>query len=198
MPGQTPSQTAGPYFAYGLTPEQYGYPFRGIAGPGLGDDETAGERVRIVGRVLDGAGAPVADALIEVWQADAEGRYAHPADPRGSNAAFRGFGRFGTGEDGGFRFATIQPGRVPGRGGGAPQAPHVNLVVFARGMLSHAYTRLYFPDEAGANDRDEVLAAVPEARRPTLVAAREETPAGVAYRFDIHLQGERETVFFDV
>jgi protocatechuate 3,4-dioxygenase, alpha subunit len=192
---QTPSQTVGPFFAYGLAPEQYGYPFRSLAGPVLLDEETPGERIRITGRVLDGEGNPVPDALLEIWQADGEGRYAHPADRRGSNLRFKGFGRCGTGTDPQHRFLfeTIKPGPI-----GAGQAPHVNVILFMRGLLSHLYTRIYFADEAEANARDPVLANVEEARRGTLIAARETTPAGPVYRFDLRLQGPDETVFFDV
>ena len=192
---QTPSQTVGPYFAYGLTPEQFGYPFRALVGATLVDDETPGERIRITGRVLDGAGDPVPDAMIEIWQADAEGRYAHPADRRGSNVRFTGFGRCGTGTDPDNRFAfeTIKPGPI-----GDGQAPHVNVILFMRGMLCHVYTRIYFDDEAAANARDPVLASVEEARRHTLIAARQPTPAGPVYRIDLHMQGPDETVFFDV
>ena len=195
MPKQTPSQTVGPYFAYGLTPEQYGYAFTSIAGGVLATEAGEGERIRIEGRVLDGAGAAVGDAMVEIWQADGQGRYAHPADPRSSNARFRGFGRVGTGSDpeNRFVFETVKPG-APGEG----QAPHVNLVLFLRGLLSHAYTRIYFADEAEANAADSVLAAVPAERRATLIAAREESGGTPLYHFDIHLQGDRETVFFDV
>ena len=195
MPKQTPSQTVGPYFAYGLTPEQYGYAFSSIAGGVLATEAGDGERIRIEGRVLDGAGAAVSDAMVEIWQADGQGRYAHPADPRNSNARFRGFGRVGTGTDPEHRFVfeTVKPG-APGEG----QAPHVNLVLFLRGLLSHAYTRIYFADEAEANAADPVLAAVPAERRATLIAAREESGGTPLYHFDIHLQGDRETVFFDV
>ena len=192
---QTPSQTVGPFFAYGLTPEQYGYPFRSLAGPILVDSDTPGERIRITGRVLDGKGNPVPDAMIEIWQANAEGRYAHPADQRGSNVRFKGFGRCGTGTDPENRFAfeTIKPGPI-----GDGQAPHVNVIVFMRGMLSHVYTRIYFADEGEANAHDRVLASIDEARRDTLIAAREMTPGGAVYRFDLHMQGPDETVFFDV
>ena len=193
-PGQTPSQTVGPFFAYGLTPEQYGYPFRSLAGATLAADGVEGQRIRIEGQVLDGAGALVPDAVIEIWQADAAGRYAHPADPRGSNAAFRGFGRCGTGTDPENRFAfeTVKPGSPDGT-----QAPHVNVIVLMRGLLLHTYTRIYFADEAEANARDPVLAALPPERRATLIAPRSATPRGPVYRFDIRMQGERETVFFD-
>ncbi len=192
---QTPSQTIGPYFAYGLTPEQYGYAYKDLVGGRLVDEETEGEHIRLVGRVFDGEGKSVDDAMIEIWQADARGRYAHPADPRGTNAPFKGLGRVGTGTDpeNRFVFETVKPGRVDEK-----QAPHLNMIVFMRGLLSHVFTRVYFSDEAGANAADPVLASVPEDRRETLIARRAETATGIVYRFDIHMQGERETVFFDV
>jgi protocatechuate 3,4-dioxygenase alpha subunit len=193
--GQTPSQTVGPFFAYAMTPEQYGYTYPGITGPVLVDDDTEGDRIRLVGRVFDGNGAVIEDAVVEIWQADAMGRYAHPADERGANVSFKGFGRMGTGTDreARFIFETVKPG-APGDG----QAPHVNIIVFSRGLLSHVYTRAYFSDETAANAEDAVLNSVPEDRRDTLIATREEAPAGVTYRFDIHMQGDGETVFFDV
>lgn len=193
--GQTPSQTVGPYFAYGLTPEQYGYPFKDIASGTLVEEGTEGERIRIEGRVIDGHGAPISDAMIEIWQADFQGHYAHPHDTRGSNTGFRGFGRFGTGTDpeNRFIFDTVKPGiSIDG------QAPHINVIVFMRGLLSHAYTRLYFDDETEANATDPVLNAVPGDRRQTLIAERHVGPSGIVYRFDIHMQGPHETVFFDV
>lgn len=192
---QTPSQTVGPFFSYALTPEQYGYDFKSITGGSLIEGDVPGQRIRIEGRVLDGKGEVVPDAMIEIWQADGEGRYAHPADPRGSNIAFKGFGRVGTGTDpeARFIFDTIKPGSVDGA-----QAPHVNVIVFMRGLLLHAYTRIYFSDEAAANARDPVLASVPTERLKTLIAVRDETSAGVVYRLDIHMQGPDETVFFDV
>jgi protocatechuate 3,4-dioxygenase alpha subunit len=188
---QTPSQTVGPFFSFGLAPEQYGYNFRSIAGSAVADDGTPGTRIRIVGRVFDGEGQPLNDALIEIWQADAEGRYAHPADPRSSNAAFKGFGRTGTGTDPESRFVfdTVMPGSVAG------QAPHINVIVLARGMLNHLYTRLYFEDQADANACDSILQSVPAERRATLLARRD---GATTYRFDIRLQGDGETVFFDV
>ncbi len=190
---QTPSQTVGPYFAYGLTPGQYGYPLSDLATGNLLDEDSEGTRIRLEGRIFDGAGAPVSDAMIEIWQADGQGRYAHSADGRGANVAFKGFGRFGTGTeaDSRFIFETIKPGSVDGE-----QAPHINLIVFMRGILSHAYTRVYFADEAAANEADPVLALVEPARRATLIAGACE--GGSVYRFDIHMQGENETVFFDV
>ena len=194
--GQTPSQTVGPYFAYALTAPQYGYDHTGIGTGGrMADEAVPGEHITLIGRVLDGGGDPVDDALIEIWQADCEGRYAHPADRRGSNAAFAGFGRLGTGTDPErrFLFHTIKPGRVD-----ADQAPHLNVIVFMRGLLSHLYTRIYFGDEAAANESDPVLRSVPSERRDTLLAQREETAAAPIYRFDIRLQGDSETVFFDL
>lgn len=191
---QTPSQTVGPYFAYGLTAEQYGYPHTQIASGRMADEATAGERIRLIGRVLDGAGVAIPDAMIEVWQADAAGRYPDARGAKG-NAAFTGFGRQGTGTDPDNRFVfdTVKPGRVD-----ADQAPHLTLIVFMRGLLSHAYTRAYFSDEAAANATDPVLAAVPAERRATLIAERVEGASPPTYRFDIHMQGDRETVFFDV
>lgn len=191
---QTPSQTVGPYFAYCLTPQQYGYDFASIAAGNVASAETEGEHIRIEGCVFDGAGKPVDDAVIEIWQADSKGRYAHPADPRSSNASFKGFGRRGTGTDpqNRFTFDTVKPGSVDGK-----QAPHINVIVLMRGLLLHAFTRIYFSDEKRANDSDPVLAQVPPKRRDTLIAERTNTPAGTVYRFDIHMQGDRETVFFD-
>lgn len=192
---QTPSQTVGPFFAYGLTPEQYGYDLTSVADGAVRDDSTAGTHIRIEGRVLDGRGDVVSDAMIEIWQADAQGRYAHPDDPRGSNADFTGFGRQGTGTDpqSRFRFDTVKPG-ITAEG----SAPHISLIVFARGLPSHAYTRIYFADEAAANATDPVLSQVPAERRDTLIAPRKDGSGVPTYRFDIHLQGDAETVFFDV
>lgn len=188
---QTPAQTLGPFFAYGLTPEQYGYAHRGIAGNTLAAPGVPGEHVRIEGRIFDGADAPIDDAMIEIWQADADGRYAG-ADAAGS-AVFSGFGRCGSDDEGGFWFATIKPGAI-----GDGQAPHIGVIVQARGILNHAFTRIYFADEADANSADPVLQSVPADRRDTLIAVRSDTPAGPVYRFDIHMQGDDETVFFDV
>src|SRR3984957_5819575 len=189
---QTPSQTVGPYFAYGLAPEQYGYQqtLTSIAGSQMVEGDVEGQRIRVEGRVFDGAGNPISDALIEIWQADGLGRYAHPADPRGSNNTFKGFGRCGTGTDPQNRywFDTIKPGKVS-----ADEAPHLNVIVSMRGMLLHAFTRIYFPDEL-ANATDKVLRLVPAERRDTLIAKH---AGGGVYHFDIHMQGENETVFFD-
>lgn len=198
MSRQTPSQTVGPFFAYGLVPEGYGRP--GLGRNVLAGDHTGGERIVLVGRVLDGDNAPVPDALIELWQANRHGRYAHPADQRREyplDPHFQGFGRVGTGADGSFRFVTVKPGRVPGPDNRI-QAPHLNLTVFAWGLLSHLYTRVYFDDEAGANAADPVLELVDKSRRGSLVASREPTAERVIYRFNIHLQGDAETVFFDL
>ena len=133
--------------------------------------------------------------MVEIWQADAQGRYAHPADKRGANIRFKGFGRFGTGTDERNRFAfeTIKPGATE-----VGAAPHINVIVFLRGLLNHVYTRIYFPDEAEANATDPVLALVEEARRATLIATAGDAAEGTSYHFDIHMQGPLETVFFDL
>lgn len=186
---QTANQTVGPFFQDAL--------IRGGENI-LVNDRTRGQRICLKGTVLDGDGAPVPDALIEIWQADAQGFFAHPVDPNRERADtnFRGFGRSDTRNAGTFTFETIKPGCVPGRDG-QPQAPHVNVRVFARGMLLHALTRLYFPDER-ANETDALLNSIAErARRQTLIAALEKSSGPPTYRFDIHLQGERETVFFE-
>lgn len=191
--GQTPSQTIGPFFGFSLSAAQYGFRHASIGSVEPFGESDAGERIRIIGHVLDGAGEPVDDALVEIWQADAAGRYAQPADSPSGQA--RGFGRCGTGGEpgNGFAFRTIKPGSADGE-----QAPHINVILFMRGMLSHAYTRVYFSDEAAANARDPVLMGVPEERRRTLIAVRDETDALPTYRFDIRVQGQSETVFFDV
>lgn len=188
---QTPSQTVGPYFAYGITAAQYGYDWNQLADGVLVRDTTPGPRIRVEGRVLDGNGAPINDAVVEIWQADAAGAYPGE-DAFADRDAFHGYGRFGTGTLPGnaFRFETVKPGSVDGA------APHLNVAVMMRGLLIHAYTRVYFADEAAANAADPVLALVPAERRGTLIAERQETPAGVTYRLDIHMQGPAETVFF--
>jgi protocatechuate 3,4-dioxygenase alpha subunit len=195
MAGLTPSQTVGPYFAYGLTPGGK-YEWNDAFSNDLVTPDVTGDRIRIAGQVFDGDGAVIPDAMLEIWQADAQGRFANPRDTRAlPNATFKGFGRCGAGAKGEFSFDTIKPGIVPDPDG-KPQAPHVLLAVFARGMLLHLYTRIYFDDEAEKNAADPILALVPAERRTTLIARRE---AGSAtYRFDIHLQGDNETVFFDV
>jgi protocatechuate 3,4-dioxygenase, alpha subunit len=168
----TPSQTVGPFFAIEL-------PYSD--GPYVVADGTEGA-IWLRGRVFDGAGDPVPDAMIETWQADPKG---------GFESDFRGFGRSGTDEQGAWAILTLKPGPVPATDG-APQAPHVDLSVFARGLLHRVVTRLYFADEGHANAADPVLAGLPDAARATLIAAREDD----GYRLDIHLQGPDETVFF--
>jgi protocatechuate 3,4-dioxygenase alpha subunit len=194
--GITPSQTVGPYFKYGLTPNGQ-YEWNDAFTGNLVTPDTSGERIRIEGRVFDGEGQPVPDAMLEVWQADSQGRFADPQDKRAlPNATFRGFGRCGTDGNGAYVFDTIKPGSVPDPDGKA-QAPHILLAVFARGMLRHLYTRIYFADEA-ANGSDPVLALVPADRRATLIATRENGSGNAVYRLDLRLQGDGETVFFDV
>lgn len=185
---QTPSQTVGPFFHYALPYE---------AGPYLVSEGTAGERITIEGRVTDGDGLPVTDALIEIWQANAAGRYNHPEDEQDKplDAHFGGFGRAPTDEEGMFRFYTVKPGPVPGLHN-EMQAPHINISILARGVLKRMATRLYFADEAEMNSVDPVLSLVPEERRGTLIAERQADKP--VYRLDIVLQGENETVFFDI
>jgi protocatechuate 3,4-dioxygenase alpha subunit len=153
---------------------------------------TAGERIKITGQVLDGDGQPISDAVVEIWQPDANGIYNHPVDPRHEQADphFRGFGRSENRKGGVYEFKTIKPG---GRNG---QAPYINVRVFARGMLIHAITRIYFADEP-ANANDPVLNSIAADRRSTLIAACEESKEIPTYRFDIHMQGDNETIFFN-
>jgi protocatechuate 3,4-dioxygenase alpha subunit len=182
----TPSQTVGPYLAIGLPFEE---------GPFVVPDGTPG-LIRISGTVYDGAGEPVPDNLIETWQADGDGRFAdlHGHGGRSELDGFRGFARVGFEDgDGSFEIVTVKPGRVPGPGGGL-QAPHIDVSVFARGLLHRCVTRIYFADEATANAADPILGAVPAERRDTLLAQATDN----GYRFDIRLQGPGETVFFDV
>ncbi len=196
---ETPSQTAGPYVHIGMTPN-----FCGITGvidadPGLTilTPDTRGERIDIVGRVFDGSGAPVSDAVIELWQADADGDFAAPPS-RESNSrpSFVGWGRQPANADGSFTFQTIKPGPVEGPDG-RPQAPHVSLWIVARGINIGLQTRLYFSDEAAANETDYVLNKIMDKRRrPTLIAQLEDGDVP-RYVLDIHLQGPNETVFFD-
>lgn len=178
----TTSQTAGPYLHIGFT---------WLTSEDLAPGE-AGERVSLSGRVLDADGAPVNDAMLEVWQADPQGRYAHPEGGRAPLSGFRGWGRVGTDEAGWFRFTTVKPGAVPGPGGSL-QAPHLVVALFMRGILKQLVTRVYFPGEP-ANRTDPVLALVPHERRATLVAQAE--GPGVL-RWNVVLQGRDETVFFD-
>ncbi len=174
------SQTAGPYVHIG---------FAKLYRSEIAPAGVPGERVTITGRVTDGDGHPMTDGIVEVWQADAQGRYAHPEG--GGKAAFTGFGRVATDRNGEFRFTTVKPGRVPA-GDGTLQAPHLAVAVFARGLLKQLSTRMYFPDDP-ANAQDPVLALVAPDRRSTLVAAR----SGSDLRWNIVIQGEGETVFFD-
>jgi protocatechuate 3,4-dioxygenase, alpha subunit len=200
--GITPSQTVGPFFAMRLPwPD----------GPFVVPADTPGA-ITIVGRLYDGAGNVIPDGLVETWQADPAGRFAHPDDPRGPSAAgyaaFRGFGRCPTAPDGSYRIVTLKPGPLPApdAGPGATEAPHLDVTVFARGLLDRLVTRLYFPEEVAANAADPVLASIADDRRDTLIARAEPSepsepsePAEPAVlRFDIRLQGDGETVFFDV
>jgi protocatechuate 3,4-dioxygenase alpha subunit len=189
----TPSQTIGPFFGFALNWADG--PYVVPAGfPG---------GVWIRGRVLDGAGAPVPDALVETWQADPNGAFASAEEPQAGARTFRGFGRSSTDPQGLFEVFTVKPGRVPATPGGAPapassprarlQAPHIAVTVLARGLLNRVVTRIYFADEPAANAEDDVLNSLPDpSRRASLLAAA----LGDAYRFDIHLQGDHETVFF--
>ncbi len=191
---QTPSQTVGPYFAYGLTPQQYNYDMASMFDAVIADNSAKGEHIQIIGQVLDGAGKPIADAMLEFLQADADGNYVASTGDI-VNTGFTGYARIGTGTDAQQRYIlqTVKPGAIaPG------QAPHIDIIVFMRGLLVHAYTRLYFDDEARANTEDEVLNSVPEDRRHTLIAKREQQAGGAVYQFDIQMQGQDETVFFDV
>ncbi|MES5486221.1 protocatechuate 3,4-dioxygenase subunit alpha [Bradyrhizobium sp. INPA03-11B] len=191
--GITPSQTVGPYFKYGLTPNGE-YEWNDAFTNNLLTPDTSGERIRVEGKVYDGDGAMIPDCMLEIWQADSQGRFSDPQDTRAlPNSSFKGFGRWGTDKSGGYSFDTIKPGVVPDADG-KPQAPHILLAVFARGMLLHLYTRIYFDDEAG-NAADSTLALVPADRRATLIAKK---AGGNVYTFDVHLQGNDETVFFDV
>jgi protocatechuate 3,4-dioxygenase, alpha subunit len=183
----TTSQTVGPFFTIGSTWLNQ----NDLAGPGV-----SGERVTIEGRVLDGDGKPVPDAMIEVWQANANGKYAHPEDTQDKllEAGFQGFGRIATGENGTFQLKTIKPGRVPGPDG-KPQAPHIAVSVFMRGLLRRLVTRIYFPDEP-ANAGDFVLHLVEPGRRGTLIAKKVAGQIG-ALEWNVILQGPEETVFFE-
>jgi protocatechuate 3,4-dioxygenase alpha subunit len=186
----TPSQTVGPFFHFSLTSEKHCV--QRIAGP-----EAKGERLWLACRVFDGAGQPVDDAMIEIWQADAEGCYHSVGDNgiKSTGPGFQGFGRMPTNEDGRCEFETIKPGRVPGPGG-VLQAPHLEVAVFARGLLKQLFTRIYFAGDA-ANLTDQVLMLVPEDRRETLMA-RPDPARPAHWAFDMRLQGGQETVFFDV
>jgi protocatechuate 3,4-dioxygenase alpha subunit len=210
--GQTPWQTVGPFFHYGL-PWKGGADLIGDSDLGARTDlmppehyilgeprprgPIPGQAILITGQVFDAAGAPVPDALIEIWQPNAAGRFNSPADGRDEiplDADFIGFGRSATSDDGRFRFRTIIPGPVPGHGNSL-QAPHIAVGVFGRGLIKRLVTRLYFAGDA-RNDADPILALVPPDRRPTLLAVAASEEEGV-WRFDIRLAGDHETVFFD-
>jgi protocatechuate 3,4-dioxygenase alpha subunit len=186
----TPSQTVGPFFHLGLARAEWA---------DLSADNPAGERIAVEGRVIDGDGAPVPDAMIELWQANAAGRYNHPDDRQDDKPIdphFRGFGRVATDAEGRFRVVTVKPGPVPGRGN-ALQAPHINIALFARGLLKHLYTRIYFADEA-ANASDRLLASIEDDSARRSLLARREGDGSAVYRFDIVLQGDNETAFLDI
>lgn len=181
---QTANQTVGPYLRIGLI---YGKPQNDLV-----NDKTIGERITIMGLVLDGNGDPITDAMVEIWQPDANGIYNHPNDPLYDQADpnFQGFGRAESRKGGDYDFKTIKPGSRDG------QAPYINVHVFARGMLIHAMTRIYFEGEP-ANDDDPVLRSIEAGRRHTIIACREDSGGHPIYRFDIRMQGDDETVFFN-
>jgi protocatechuate 3,4-dioxygenase alpha subunit len=201
---ESASQTAGPYVHIGLAPNIAGFDiFEKNFSNVLAGSGTQGERIRIEGRVIDGSGTPVRDVLVELWQANASGKYNHPADAQDKplDPTFRGWGRacsdFKTGV---WTFDTVKPGSVIGRGGRA-MAPHVSLWIVARGINIGLNTRMYFSDETDANAKDPVLNLIEwEIRRRTLIGERDPAMQGgvAVYRFDIHLQGPQETVFFDI
>ncbi len=199
---ESPSQTAGPYVHIGCTPNYCG--IDGVFPDDLGrtmlTGETKGERIRIVGRVFDGVGTALKDALVEIWQADASGLYPSPKETRGkADPAFTGFGRsagdMATGE---FVFDTIKPGQVPFKDG-RPQAPHITLWIVARGINIGLHTRLYFGDEEAANAADPILSRIEHRSRVATLIAPKTVEGGLAtYRHDIFLQGDKETIFFDI
>ena len=183
----TANQTVGPFLHIGLA----WLATDRIAAPGV-----PGDRLTIQGRLLDGDGVGVTDGMIEIWQANAEGKYAHPEDTQKKplEASFKGFGRIPTNSKGAFRFSTIKPGSVPGPDG-TPQAPHLVVSVFMRGQLKHLATRIYFPGEP-ANEKDPILGLVPSSRRPTLIAKKSASRKNLL-EWNVILQGKGETVFFD-
>ena len=195
---ETPSQTAGPYVHIGLTPNysEIGGVYDADLGASMVNDKTHGERITVTGRILDGAGGLVRDAVIEIWQADSAGLYNSPSELRGTaDPNFTGWGRCPTrSDDGIFRFETIKPGRVPFKDG-RKMAPHITFWIVARGINIGLHTRMYFPEETSANAEDPLLARIEHKDRlATLVATKE----GSVYTFDVHLQGDRETVFLDI
>ncbi|MGI9402774.1 MAG: protocatechuate 3,4-dioxygenase subunit alpha [Rhizobiaceae bacterium] len=197
---ETPSQTAGPYVHIGLAPGAAGFDiYKHELGWDIAGPDAKGERIRVEGVVIDGMGSPIKDVLLEAWQANSEGVYAHPEDGRKVEKGFRGWGRvitdFDTGEWG---FETVKPGASPARNG-KPAAPHINLWIVARGINIGLNTRMYFDDESEANANDAVLNLIEwERRRSTLIAKRSERDGKAVYRFEIKLQGDDETVFFDI
>jgi protocatechuate 3,4-dioxygenase, alpha subunit len=197
---ETPSQTAGPYVHIGLAPGAAGFDiYRAELGWDIAGPNAAGERIRVEGVVIDGIGSPIKDVLLEAWQANADGIYAHPEGGGAVEDGFRGWGRvitdFDTGEWG---FDTIKPGRAMGRDG-TLMAPHISLWIVARGINLGLRTRIYFSDEAAANAEDPVINLIEwERRRATLIAKRGEKGGLPVYRFDIKVQGQDETVFFDI
>ncbi len=190
LQGITPSQTVGPFFAIAFSGDGPG----GSISNDLGSQIEFGERIRIEGQIIDGEGAPVSDALVEIWQADPDGHYPDSRD--GANAAFLGIGRALTDSDGRYWFVTVKPGPLPAPQGGR-QAPHVNIGIFGRGIMLRLFTRLYFSDEIH-NANDPILSLVPGERCLTLIAHRQDGEGLPTYTFDIRLQGEGETVFFEV
>jgi protocatechuate 3,4-dioxygenase alpha subunit len=182
-PGPTPSQTVGPFFHYALPYD---------TGPRLVPEDAAGA-LRLSGVVLDGEGAPVPDALVEIWQAGPDGRFREEPGMYDEPTSFRGFGRCPTDAEGRYAFVTVKPAGVP-TVDGAAQAPHIAMSVFARGTLRRAVTRVYFDDEHEANASDPLLRDLSEERAATMVATR----ADDGYRFDVRIQGDQETVFLDV
>ena len=197
---ETPSQTAGPFVHIGLAPGAVGFDiYQHELGQDIAGPNAKGERIRVEGLVIDGTGSPVKDVLIEAWQANADGVYAHPEHPGEVEKGFRGWGRvitdFAKGNCG---FEAVKPGCTPGRSGSI-MAPHINLWIVARGINTGLNTRLYFSDEEQANAADPVINLIEwENRRQSLIATRSDTEGSVVYRFDIRLQGENETVFFDI
>ena len=187
----TPSQTIGPFFAYSLSAEQYGYDFNSIVNDKLVNEEVAGKRICITGKVFDGAGNTIHDAMVEIWQADENGKYRATAISE-KNDGFTGFGRLGTGTTANhsFNFYTIKPAVING------QSPHINVILFMRGSLHRLTTRLYFSDEM--NDNDPLLNTIEPARRKTLIANKKIVNGTTVYEFNIYMQGENETVFFEL
>ena len=187
---QTPSQTVGPFFSYGLTPQQYGYDHSDLANGDLVTEGTEGEVITLRGTIFNGEGGEMKHAVVESWQADSTGKYAEIIQ----KDQFSGFGRVGTGrgDDARYQIRTIKPGQVDDN-----QAPHITLTIFSRGLMHHAYTRLYFSDELEANENDPLLQSLPADRRKTLIAQRVEEKDQIIYQFDIHMQGEQETVFLE-